>query len=341
MSQRQPNRTPRRSGLFAGLFALLIVVLLVGAVLLYASAYTVGQGEQAVVVQFGDPVRIVKEPGLHFKQPFTQEVRRFSKKLLVWDGAPNEIPTASNQFIFVDTTARWRIVDPLQFLKSVGDETGAQGRLDDILDSTVREKISETDLPNIVRDTNFQVSREDLVKIAAVDPDQAPKEQVEELTKRVTVGRQKLTREILDEAKSKTAPLGIELVDLRIKRLNYRPDVQETVYDRMISDQQRIAEKFRSEGQGKAAEINGQTALQLAEIQSEAGRAAEVIRGTADAQATKIYNDAFGADPEFYAYFRTLESYANTMGPGTTLVLGTDSAYFRFLQSIDRPTTRP
>ena len=247
----QPPQRKRRSRLLAGLTALLAVILLVGALLLYASAYTVDQGEQAVVVQFGDPVRTVTTPGLHLKQPFTQEVRRFSKKLLVWDGAPNEIPTASNQFIFVDTTARWRIVDPLQFLKSVGDETGAQGRLDDILDSTVREKISETDLPNIVRDSNFQVTREDLVKIAAVDPDQAPKEQVEELTKQVTVGRQKLTREILAEAKKKTAPLGIELVDLRIKRLNYRPDVQETVYERMISDQQRIAEKFRSEGKGE------------------------------------------------------------------------------------------
>ncbi len=325
----------------AALTALLAAVAFVAAILAYASAYTVAEGEQAVVVQFGDPVRTVTTAGLHFKQPFTQDVLRFSKKLLVWDGAPNEIPTASNQFIFVDTTARWRIVDPLQFLKSVRDETGAQSRLDDILDSTVREKVSDTDLPDIVRDVGFRVTREDLEKIAAVDPDEAPKEQVEELTKEVTVGRQKLTREILAEAQGKTAQLGIELVDLRIKRLNYRPDVQETVYDRMISDQQRIAEKFRSEGQGKAAEINGQTALELSKIQSEASRAAEVIRGAADAQATKIYSDAFGADPEFYAYFRTLESYAKTVGPGTTLVLGTDSAYFRFLKSIDRPTTRP
>lgn len=303
-----------------------------GLIVLFASLYTLDQTQQAVVLQFGKPVGDpVTEPGLHIKLPFLQEVRVFEKRLLSWDGDPNQIPTRGREFISIDTTARWRIVDALQFLKSVRDETGAQSRLDDIIDSVVRDMVSSTELIEIVRSGDWSVSGEDLeradVLAGAMDEDA--------LVKEVKVGRNQLIHRILKEAsKDMPAKYGIELADVRIKRLNYITSVRKQVFNRMISERQRIAEQFRSEGQGEASRIRGETSRQLAEIQSEARREAEVIRGEADAEATRIYNEAFKQDPEFYAFSRTLESYAKVFGKGTTLVLGMDSEFLKYLKDI-------
>lgn len=307
---------------------LLAAVVVVAAGVVYASAYTLDETEQAVVLQFGDPVgQPITEPGLHWKTPFIQEVRRFEKRLLAWDGDPNQIPTRGREFISIDTTARWRIVDPLKFLQSVTDTTGAQSRLDDIIDSVVRDKISGSDLVEIVRSADWKVTERDLEAVEVpVDDEQRA------LTTEVKKGRKQLTREIVREASKRMPQYGIELVDVRIKRLNYIADVREQVFNRMVSERERIAAQFRSEGQGEASRIRGETSRELARIRSEAKRKAEIVRGEADAEATAIYNAAYGKDPDFYRFFRTLESYGNTLGEHTVLMIGTDSDYFRYLK---------
>lgn len=311
-------------------FLIGLVVVLAGAIVIYASLYSVDEAEQAVIVQIGAPVGDpITEPGLHFKLPFIQEVRRFDKRIISWDGDPNQIPTRGEQFISVDTTARWRIVEPLIFMQRVQNERGATMRLNDILDSVVRDKISATDLVEIVRSKDWKVSEDDLERVQV-----AGEEDEEILMKEVKTGREELVNEIYDQAASQMAEMGIELMDIRIKRIDYVEAVQQRVFDRMIAERQRIAEQFRSEGQGDAAEIDGDTERSLSEIRSEANRQAEIIRGEADAEASRIYSEAYGADPEFYAFLRTLESYPGTVGPSSTLILGTDSEYFRYLRDV-------
>lgn len=320
------SRLPRRSG--QAMAAVIVLAALVLLIVLFASIYTVDEAEQAIVVQFGAPVgEPVTEPGLHFRIPFIQEIRRFDKRLLSWDGDPNQIPTVEEQFISVDTTARWRIVDPLKYLQSVQNEFGAQSRLNDILDSVVRDKIAASSLVDIVRSKDWKVSQEDLRRAMAAEGDK------EILLQTVEAGREELVKSILETAQKQMPQYGIELVDIRIKRINYVVSVQQQVFERMIAERQRIAEQFRSEGQGRSAEIEGETDRLLLEIKSEAERDADVIRGMADAEATKIYNEAYGADPEFYAFYRTLESYSKALGRGTTMVLGGDSEYFKYFQS--------
>jgi len=318
----------------SALFALIAVV--IGAIVVFASAYTIDEAEQAIVVQFGAPVgEPITSPGLHFKLPFIQEVRRFDKRLLNWDGDPNQIPTRGEQFISVDTTARWRISDPLKFLQLIQNENRATSRLNDILDSVVRDHISATDLVEIVRSRDWAVSAEDLARAQAVGESDE-----EILTQRVQTGRAELVHSILEQAQTQVPEYGIELVDIRIKRIDYVQEVQQRVFERMIAERQRIAEQFRSEGQGRAAEIDGETQRLLSQVRSEAQRQAEVIRGQADAQATAIYADAFGADPEFYAFFRTLESYQRTLDEKSTILLGADSEYFRFLSNASVPAAQ-
>lgn len=298
------------------------------AVTLYSATFVVDQSQQAIVVEFGEPKGgLITRPGLHLKKPFIQRVRLFDRRLLVWDGDPNQIPTLGREFISVDTTARWRIVDPLQFLKSVRDEAGARSRLNDILDSVVRDKISNTDLEEIVRSKDW---RPDPTAIEAEEPLRTDVD----LTAPTKMGREQLTREILHDAQKVIAPLGIELIDVRIKRLNYIDEVRSKVEDRMIAERQRVAEQFRSEGAGRSAEIDGETDRQQRTIISEGQRRAEEIRGTADAEATRIYGDVFGRDPEFYAYFRTLENYSRSIGENSTLMLRADSDFFKYLQDI-------
>ena len=307
-----------------------LLLLIIVGVVLRASIYTLDQAEQAVIVQLGAPVGDpVTNPGLHFKLPFIQEVRRFDKRVISWDGDPNQIPTRGEQFISVDTTARWRISDPLIFMQRVQNERGATMRLNDILDSVVRDKISATDLVEIVRSKDWKISEADLARVQLSGEDDE-----EILLQEVKTGRQELVKSIYTQAASQMPEMGIELIDIRIKRIDYVEDVEQRVFDRMIAERQRIAEQFRSEGEGRAAEIDGDTRRELSEIQSEANRQAEIIRGQADAEASSIYSQAFGAAPEFYAFLRTLESYPKTVQNTSTLILGTDSEYFRYLRDV-------
>ena len=302
----------------------LLVVLAALVVLLGGGLFVLDQAEQGIIVQFGEPVGdVITAPGLHWKRPFIQEVRRFDKRLLAWDGDVSQIPTLGREFIIVDTTARWRIVDPLKFLRSVRDELGARTRLDDILDSVVRDIVSGADLEEIVRSRDWDV-----------DPTKVEEAQVREdvALQKPQVGREGLEQRMLAAAARLMPELGIELVDVRIKRINYIESVRRQVESRMISERQSIAARFRSQGEGRSQEILGAMERQLREIRSEADRKAEEIRGTADAQATKTYGAAYGADPEFFAFFRTLESY-RALGKNTTLMLDADAEFFRYLKS--------
>lgn len=307
-------------------FAPIIAIAAVfGAIVISDAAYVIDQAEQGIIVQFGEPVGdVVTEPGLHWKKPFVQEVRRYDKRLLAWDGDVSQIPTLGREFVLVDTTARWRIKDPLQFLRSVRDEQGARTRLDDIIDSTVRDIVSGTDLEEIVRSRDWKVDAKNLeeegIKRDDVDLDKPKK------------GRERLEQEMLAAASTRMASLGIELVDVRLKRINYIDSVRRQVETRMISERQSIAERFRSEGQGRSQEILGQMERELRTITSEAERTAAEIRGKADGEATRVYGEAFGADPEFYAFMRTLETYS-ALGENTTLMIDSDSEFFRYLES--------
>jgi membrane protease subunit HflC len=309
-------------------FSLPLIAVAIVAWIIASSAYVVDQSEQAIIVQFGEPVgKVITEPGLHWKAPFVQEVRRFDRRLLVWDGDVSQIPTLGREFVVVDTTARWRIVDALQFLRSVRDEAGARTRLDDIIDSVARDIVSGTNLEEIVRSADWDVDVSELSEeeAAVVDKDLAKPQK----------GRGQLENEMLASASRLMPELGIELVDVRFKRINYIDSVRAQVENRMIAERQSIAARFRSEGEGKSQEILGDMERQLRGISSEAARKAQEIIGKADAEATRVYGRAFGADPEFYAFFRTLESY-DAIGENTTLMIKADSDFFRYLQSTGR-----
>ena len=305
-----------------------IIAALLALVLLGAAnfmLYTVDEARQAIIVQFGEPIGdVVDEPGLKVKLPW-QDVRYFDRRLLVWDGDVTQIPTLGREFILLDATARWRIEDPLLFLTSVRDESGARTRLDDIIDSVVRDMVSSTELEEIVRSRDWEVDVD-----ALDDPALAERGDVD-LQQQPTLGRELLEAEILARAKESMPDLGIHLDDVRIKRVNYIQSVREQVENRMVAERQSIAERFRSEGRGRSQEILGNMQRDLQGIRSEAARKAEEIRGEADAEATRIYGEAFGADPEFYAFFRTLESY-QVLGENSTLMLRADSDYFRYLE---------
>ncbi|MGB7950318.1 MAG: protease modulator HflC, partial [Candidatus Binatia bacterium] len=307
-----------------------LIILLVAVIFALGGAfYVLQEGEQAVVLQFGRPVGApVTEAGLHFKVPFIQEVRRFDKRLLIWDGDPNQIPTAGREFIWVDSTARWRIVDPLKFLESVATEAGAQSRLDDIIDSVVRDQVSSNSLVELVRSSSWQTPKEEVLE-------EVSKEVVEELKKEINLGREGLTRAILSIVRKIAPQYGIEVVDVRIKRLNYVESVREKVYARMISERKRIAARFRSEGEGRSAEILGNMEKDLRQIRSTAYKEVQEIRGKGDATATKIYGDAYGRDREFYAFSRTLENLKAGKNANAVLVLTTDSDYYRYLKEAN------
>ena len=305
------------------LSVLALVILLV----LAGTFYSLEEGQQAVIVQFGRPVgRPVTEAGLHVKLPFVQEVRRFEKRLLIWDGDPNQIPTKGREFIWVDTTARWRIADAKKFLESVATEAGARSRLNDIIDSVVRDQVSGSELVELGRSVSWEVPNGEVLE-------EVPAEVREELKKRVSRGREELTRNILAEARKVIPQYGIELVDVRIKRLNYVESVREKVYARMISERKRIAARFRSEGEGRSAEILGTMEKELRQIRSVAYRRVQEIRGKADAEATRVYGGAYNRDPEFYAFSRTLEAYKDGQNKNSTLILTTNSDYYRYLKN--------
>jgi len=300
-----------------------IIVLLAIVLLLDQATYTVSETEQVIITQFGDPVGDpITSPGLHFKVPFIQRVNVFDNRFLEWDGNPNQVPTRDRRFILVDTYARWRITDPLLFFQRLRDERGAQSRLDDILDGETRNAVARHNLIELVRSTNrneadVQIeSEEEAVILEALEQ-----------------GRQEITREILQTAAGRTSDLGIELLDLRLKRINYVAEVQQDVFARMIAERQRVAEEFRSEGQGEAARIDGERERELSQIQSEAYRIAEELRGKADATATAVYAEAYNRDADFYAFTKSMETYEETMDGETVFILDTDSDLLRFLDS--------
>ncbi|MGD9022756.1 MAG: protease modulator HflC, partial [Deltaproteobacteria bacterium] len=279
-----------------------IIVLL----LVFGGIYTVDETEQVVVTQFGKVVgEPKKDPGFYLKIPFIQHTNYFPKNLQEWDGDPGQIPTLDKTFIWVDTFARWKVVDPLKFFQTVNNMTGALGRLDDIIDPAVRNLVTSYPLIESVRRTNREL---DTFELGLDQEEMRDKRQLGT----VKVGRGKITKEIMEQAQPKLAKFGIELVDVKIKRINYVEEVQKSVFGRMIAERKQIAEKFRSEGKGEARKIEGETEREMKRITSEAYKTAQEIMGKADATATKTYADAFGLDPDFYSFVKTLEIYRET-----------------------------
>ncbi|NOX88141.1 MAG: protease modulator HflC [Calditrichaeota bacterium] len=307
-----------------GIIAVFIFIILI------SSAFVVNETEQVIITRLGKPVREpIVTPGIHFKLPLVEEATFFDKRFLEWDGDANQVPTRDKRFIWVDTYARWRISEPLLFFQRVRDERGAQARLDDILDGETRNAVAKHELVELVRSTNRKPLV--LVDTALADEDQ----DLESVFPTVKYGREKITREILEAASPRTKDLGIELLDFRFKRINYVEEVQRKIYERMISERKRIAEKYRSEGQGEASQILGSKERELKKIQSEAYRTAEEIKGKADAQATSIYAQAYNRNSDtrdFYRFLKTLETYKTTFSDKDWLILSTDSEFYRFLK---------
>jgi membrane protease subunit HflC len=304
--------------IIAGVVLFLFLIIMIDAI------YVVSETNQVIITQFGEPKGgTITGPGLHLKLPFIQKTNYFEKRWLEWNGDANQIPTKDKKYIWVDTYARWRISDPLTFFQRVRDERGAQSRLDDIIDGETRNSIANFDLIEIVRSTNRTF---EITEVVVTLDDQEAALQIE-------TGREKIASIILDNASAITTEFGVELKDVRIKRVNYVAEVQTKVFDRMIAERQRIAAKYRSEGDGKSAEIRGQKERELKKIQSEAYRTAQELKGKADAEATRIYADAYNLDQEFYQFMRTLETYRTTLDAQTWLLLSTDNEFLKYLKS--------
>ncbi len=303
------------------IFSLIVVAVIFATV--WDGFYILPEGKQAVITQFGEPKgKPVTEAGLKLKTPFIQQAQFFEKRILIWDGDPNQIPTNDKTFIYMDNTARWRISDALRFLQAAGTETRAQSLLDDIINGAVRDLVNKNNLIEIIRSSDWSnefvagtTSSRDMIK---------PPEK----------GRDKISEMVLAQASKVTPKYGIELIDVMFKRVNYIESVREKVYTRMISERQRIAAEKRSLGEGRKAEILGKVEREFKEITSEAKREATEIQGMADAEATKLYGTAYSKHPEFYAFQKTLESYQDIITGNTSLILSPKSDLFKYLQSI-------
>ena len=311
---------------------IILVVLILGAYLSWNSVYTVDEVEQMIITQFGKPVgKPVTSAGLKLKVPFIQDVNPIDKRVLEWDGSPSDMPTKDKLYISVDLFARWRITDPLQYFLRLRDERSAQSRLDDILGSETRNAVAKHELIEIIRTTRDRVPlRDALLTDAERELDMGSLVPIQK-------GRKLVEGEIFAAAAEKVRVFGIELLDIRFKRINYNESVRPKIYDRMISERRQIAERFLSEGNGEAARIRGNRVRDLNKIQSEAYRQVEEIRGVADAKATEIYASAYNQSPEsaaFYEFTRTMQSYKSIIGENTTLVLSTDSELFKFLKGM-------
>jgi len=308
----------------------LIAVLGIGAFVAMSSIYTVSEVQQAIITQFGEPVgAAVTTAGLKIKVPFIQDVNLIDKRILEWGGTPTDMPTKDKLYVSVDLFARWRIVDPLQYFLRLRDERSAQSRLDDILGSETRNAVAKHELIEIIRTTKDRVPLRDTVLAPA-----GPEQDVGSLVP-IQKGRKVVEQQIFAAAAEKVRVFGIELLDIRFKRINYNESVRPKIYDRMISERRQIAERYLSEGNGEAARIRGDRVRDLNKIQSEAYRQVEEIRGVADAKATEIYSKAYNQSPaavEFYEFTRTMQSYKSIIGTNTTLVLSTRSDLFKFLE---------
>ncbi|HET97894.1 MAG TPA: protease modulator HflC [Desulfurivibrio alkaliphilus] len=303
----------------------LLIIVIAGLGLVVANGvYVLPEDRQAVVTQFGRPVgEPVTEAGLKFKTPFIQDVTYFDKRIQIWDGDPNQIPTRDKTFVHIDATARWRIVDPLRFMQSLHDVNRAQGVLDAIIDGTIRDFVNQNNLVEFIRSSDWQPQA---MRVSMLEPDEI---------EYVSLGRDVISNMIHARAAEVVEQYGIELVDVMLRRVNYIDSVQRRVFDRMISERKRIAADLRSRGEGNKSEILGKMERDLLEIRSEATKEALTLMGKADAQAARIYSEAYSRDPDFYTFHKTLETYRATMGSNTRLVLTTDSPLYRYLENIE------
>ncbi len=308
----------------------ILIAIIIGIGLVISSAYIVDETEQVVVTRLGKVVGVpIQDPGLNFRIPFFDTPNRFPKTLLEWDGDPGQIPTLNKTYIWVDMFARWKITDPIKFFQTVNNTTSALNRLDDIIDPATRNFITSHLLIEAVRTTSRLM---DLSESGVDVKSQAEHDAVYS----ITTGRDKLTKGITKQAQPKLAKFGIELVDVKVKRINYVEEVRRSVYNRMIAERNQIAEKFRSEGKGEARKILGEKERDLKQITSEAYRTAQVIKGKADAESTKLYADAYGVDPDFYSFSQTLEIYSQSLDKNSSLVLSTDSDFLKYLKSYSK-----
>ena len=290
---------------------------------LSTSVYITNEAQQVIITQFGRPVgEVVTEAGLHAKLPFIQQANYFEKRFLEWDGVANQVPTRDKRFIWVDTYARWRISDPLLFFQRLRDERGAETRISAIIDGETRNSVARHDLVEVVRNSNRDTA--DILLDA---------EEETAILEEILIGRAEIQREIREAAQTSLNDLGIELLDVRLKRINYVEEVQVDVFQRMIAERQRIASRYRSEGEGETARIDGERERELQRIQSVAYREAEEVRGQADGEATRIYAAAYNRDASFYAFIKSLETYELTADPSSILILTTDSELLRFVKS--------
>lgn len=307
-------------------FMFIAAIALALLISILSSAFIVNETEQVIITQFGKPVgKAIVKPGMHFKVPFIQKANFFDRRFLEWQGDPNQVPTKDKRFIWVDAYARWRINDPLLFFQRVRDERGAQSRLDDILDGETRNAIAKHNLVEVIRSTNRESQADEELSVTEGDS----------LLTKIQYGREQVTRSIIAVAAPRVIELGIELLDLRFKRINYVEEVQQKIYERMISERKRIAEKYRSEGHGEASRIIGDRERDLKKVQSEAYKTAQEIIGKADAEATTIYAAAYNRSPEsreFYRFIKTMETYRTTLSEKDWLVLSTKGDFFGYLQ---------
>ncbi|MCB2215091.1 protease modulator HflC [Desulfofustis glycolicus] len=302
---------------------LLIGLVLLGIVVVYDGFFIVEEGKQVVITQFGRPIGTPKtEAGIYFKMPFVQQVNEFDKRIVIWNGEPNQIPTNDKTFVFLDVTARWRITDALTFLQAVKTVDRAQSLLNDIIGGTVRDMVNKNNLIEIIRSSDWSIEN---MSPSNQEPGTTPER-----------GRDVISDQALEIAARATPQYGIELLDVVFKRVNYIDTVRESVYNRMISERKRIAAEKRSTGEGQKARILGTVDRELREITSGANREAMLIKGEADAEATRIYGESYNQDPEFFAFMKTLESYESVIGDNTSLVLSSDSDLFHYLKNSSR-----
>lgn len=309
---------------------LILAILVVALFAALSCFFIVKETQQVVITRFGRPIgQPITTAGLHFKMPLIDKTVVFEKRVLEWDGDPNQIPTRDKKYILVDSTARWKIVDALTFLQTVGNETGAQSRLDDIIDSSIRNEITQHDLIEIVRNSN---------RVLDILNDESEETTAEEElgSVNITVGRELITRNVLKDAQIIIRKYGIELTDVRIKGLNYEASVQEKVFNRMISERKKIAEKIRSEGLAEKAKIDGKRHLELKTIEAKAYREAEEVRGEADALSTKTYAEAYLVDADFYNFMASLKSYTDIIDKNGVLIMGTDTEFLKVLKSAGK-----
>ena len=299
----------------------LVGLVLLSVTVVYDGFFILKEGQQAMVTQFGRPIGDAKtEAGFYFKMPFVQDVNYFDKRVQIWDGEPNQIPTNDKTYVYLDVTARWRITDALQYMQAVKTETRAKSLLDDIIDGTVRDMVNKNNLIEIIRSSDWSTETMTKKNIKDTPPEK---------------GRDVISNMVLEAAAKATPQYGIELLDVMFKRVNYIESVRLKVYDRMISERKRIAAEKRSTGEGQKAEILGKVERELKVVLSEANREASEIKGKADAEATKIYGDIYGQDPEFFSFYKTLGSYSEVIGKNTSLILSSDSDMYKYLKKAE------